>query len=177
MGPFVGGSTNRLHRYHHHQANQGKTRVNARHSNPTRRHPFGWLALTLAAVFLVAACGGGNGSLEDTSWRPTDLGEVSVIPGSDVFVSFGADAQLNGGTGCNAFTGGWSTDGGDGGIEIITGGMTLAVCATDELQDQERAFLNALNLALFYERDGGTLTLLDGEKTQLAELTQAGGDE
>ena len=151
--------------------------MNARRVHTTRRHRIGWLTLTVAAVLVVAACGGGNDSLEDTSWRPTDLGGVSIVAGSDVFVTFGADAQLNGGTGCNAFTGGWSTDGGDGGIEIITGGMTLAECATEELQEQERAFLNALNLALFYERDGASMTLLDGEMTQLAELTQAGGDE
>ena len=150
--------------------------MKARRLYTTRRHRLGWLALTVAAAFLVAACGGDD-SLEDTSWRPTDLGDVSVVAGSDVFVTFGADAQLNGGTGCNAFTGGWSTDGGDGGIEIITGGTTLAACATEELEDQERAFLTAMNLAQFYERDDASMTLLDGEMTQLAELTQAGGDE
>jgi heat shock protein HslJ len=100
-----------------------------------------------------------------------------VVAGSNVFVTFGADAQLNGSTGCNSFTGGWSTDGGDGGIEIITEAMTLAACAGEDLQAQETAFLAALNAALFYERDGDSLTLLDGDDAELAGLAKASSDE
>jgi heat shock protein HslJ len=152
--------------------------VNTRRHHTKYRHRHAWLILTTAALLLIAACGDSGGEpLDGTTWTPTDLGAISVVAGSDVFVSFGADAQLNGATGCNAFTGGWSTDGGDGGIEIITGGMTLAVCATEDLQAQETAFLGALNAALFYERDDGSLTLLDGNKNQLAELTEAGVDQ
>lgn len=151
--------------------------VNTPGRHTTRRHRGGWLALALVALLVIVACGDTSEPLDDTTWRPTDLGGVPVLEASNAFVSFGADATLNGSTGCNSFSGGWSTDGGDGGIEILTGAMTLAACATDELQEQETAFLGALNAALFYERNGGSLTLLDGDKNKLAELAEASVDE
>lgn len=123
-----------------------------------------------ALLLLVSACGGSDEPLDGTTWEPTDLGGVPVVEGSEPFVTFGADALMNGSTGCNGFSGGWSAEGGDGGIEIITGAMTQSVCATDELQAQETAFLAGLNVALFYERDGDKLTLLNGEKTELITL-------
>jgi len=137
------------------------------------RRRFAWLALVGALLLPAAACGGGTESLEGTSWQPTDLGGIPVVEGSDAFVAFGTEPDLNGSTGCNSFTGGWSAAGGDGSIEILTGAMTLAACATEELQAVETAFLAALNAALFYEGGGDTLTLLDGDKNQLAELATA----
>jgi heat shock protein HslJ len=55
--------------------------------------------------------------------------------------------------------------------------MTQSICATDELQAQETAFLGGLNIALFYERDGDSLTLLDGEQTKLIDLTETNAPE
>lgn len=137
-----------------------------------RRAPLLLLAL-LSLGFFVAACGGDDDdsplAIEGTSWRVLTLGaDTPTAPGAGAFITFDDAGAVAGTTGCNGFNGPYTTDGSD--ISIGPLAATAALCASDEVNDQERTFLDALDSATSYEVSDNVLTLRDDSDATLVTL-------
>lgn len=127
------------------------------------------LVVLVAVVGLAtAACGdsdsgdsdsGERVGLAGTRWALGSLDGTPVIAGSNAALTFGTSDAFQGTTGCNGFSGGYTTDGSS--ISLEVGPMTRALCDNDELQAQEGAFLAALDAATAYTATDDTLTLSD----------------
>jgi heat shock protein HslJ len=81
----------------------------------------------------------------------------SVVTGSTLTATFD-NGTISGSTGCNRFSGGYAIEG-----ETITIGplaSTLAACENDELNQQEAAYLAALEAATSFSVAGSDLELL-----------------
>jgi len=143
------------------------------------------IALPLAMVACGTDDGGGDTATADagsspssaaddlagTSWVlsgiqvPQDDGTDSatgVVAGRDApTLTFAADGQGFGSTGCNRFTATWSQDGGSVAIEV--GAVTQAACAGEELNRQEADYLRLLDAVDTVETSEDTLRLTAGE--------------
>ncbi len=84
---------------------------------------------------------------------------VGVVAGTDPTIIFGADGTTWGNATCNQFNG--SYDANDGTIRIGPLASTRMACPTTEQQDQETAYLAALEASTTYAITGGTLELRD----------------
>jgi heat shock protein HslJ len=82
---------------------------------------------------------------------------VSPVVGSTLTATFDAD-RISGESGCNSFSGRFEVDGGD--IAIGPLASTLRACADPAVDEQERQYLAALELARTYSFDGANLTVL-----------------
>jgi heat shock protein HslJ len=84
---------------------------------------------------------------------------VGVVAGTDPTIIFGADGTTWGNATCNQFNG--TYDANDPAIKIGPLASTRMACPTTEQQDQETAYLAALEAATTYAISGGTLELRD----------------
>ena len=118
-------------------------------------------------VLLVAACGGGGDTLEDTSWqvemlRGADGSMAAPLADTVLTADFTAD-EIAGEAGCNSYFGTYTTDG----DSFSTGplGSTQRFCDPQAVMDQEVAYLAALSEADRWNRDGDQLELFQGDET------------
>jgi heat shock protein HslJ len=95
------------------------------------------------------------GAWDATSYY-TGNAVTSVVGGVTLTAEFDA-GTISGNTGCNSFTGSYRVDGDS--IEIGPLASTLAACPDEELQQQEQAYLAALQLAATFEVTGNRLDL------------------
>jgi heat shock protein HslJ len=137
----------------------------------TRRIEGRMLAAVLVAASLVmAACGGDDApSLDGTSWTlaPSSL-DVEVPPEAEVTIAFTADTAA-GRSGCNNFTGSYTTDG-DGGIDIGPLAGTRMACVPG-IDAVEAAVLDRLDRAAGYTIDDDELVLEDDAGDELLRFT------
>jgi heat shock protein HslJ len=102
-----------------------------------------------------------SAELEDTYWKLTRLGNEPVIPSADrrepYMVLRSEDGRVDGFTGCNRLSGGYTLDG--SAIEFSQMASTLMSCA--EGADTERRFTAALGTARSWRLVGHHLELLD----------------
>jgi heat shock protein HslJ len=82
---------------------------------------------------------------------------VSPVAGSSLTASF-ESGQISGDSGCNRYSGPYEVDGNE--IAIGPLASTLRACADPAVDEQERQYLAALELARTFSLDGGNLTLL-----------------
>ncbi|MBM3658199.1 MAG: META domain-containing protein [Actinobacteria bacterium] len=82
---------------------------------------------------------------------------VSPVVGSELTAAFDA-GQISGNSGCNQYSGPYEVD--DTKITIGPLASTLRACADPAVDQQEREYLAALELARTFSLDGGNLTLL-----------------
>ena len=99
------------------------------------------------------------GSWTVTSYN-TDRNDMAPpLTGSILTAVFGADGTIEGGAGCNHFSGPYTIDG--DGIAIGPLAATLVACAPSELQDQETRYLDALLASDRWSQEAGVLELVD----------------
>ena len=118
----------------------------------------------VVATLVLAACGSSAASsapdpaaIPGTSWTVSSIGGVATVGESQPTITFGADGQLNGTTGCNNYFGPYKLDGGS--IEIGLLGSTLMLCE-GPVGAQEVAFMAALPKATAWSiGSDGNLTL------------------
>jgi heat shock protein HslJ len=124
------------------------------------------------AILVVAACDStGSGSnatpeptsaadLAGTSWTLVSIGAVPVVEGSGPHLTFDADGNASGSTGCNSMSGTYATDG-----AAVTFGplATTRMACEANLMNQETAVLQALAGVSGWEIDGDGLLHLTGE--------------
>lgn len=113
-----------------------------------------------------------NATLTDTNWQITGLviggdAVASTINGSETPISFGADGVVSGSTGCNAFTGSYTTSG----TSLNVGQLaTTKKACSQELSGQEQTILDALGNAASYDITGNAMTINDANGVMLLTL-------
>jgi heat shock protein HslJ len=82
------------------------------------------------------------GRIADLIWVPLVIDGLAVPEGSDLWLKVAFDGKVEGGTGCNRFTGTAEMDAG----EVVFGPLevTEMACAEPERMEQEAAYLKAL---------------------------------
>jgi heat shock protein HslJ len=92
---------------------------------------------------------------------------VSVLEGTEITATFGADGTLRGSGGCNNYTASYTAARGSIRIsEVVT---TDKACPSPPgVMEQERQYLAALPLAAGYTVEGGGLSLLTAQGTYVA---------
>ncbi len=115
--------------------------------------------------------------LAATSWRVSGYNNgkqavVSVLPDSQLTISFAGDGRLTGSAGCNSYTASYSTAGNS--IRIGQAAATRKMCSKpDGLKEQEKRFLRALASAASWQLDGGRLELRTATGALALSLTAA----
>jgi heat shock protein HslJ len=95
-----------------------------------------------------------------TSWRLESYGPANApVPAAakPATIAFGADGSVSGSTGCNSYGGSYTLDG-----ERLTFGPlvgTLIACPEEDITQQERELLGALQGTVRYELAGGKLRI------------------
>jgi heat shock protein HslJ len=125
------------------------------------------LVLLAANGATLATLAAQSKALAGTSWTATGINNgkqavTSVIAGSRVSLSFGADGVASGSGGCNRYGGPYESQGSS--ISFGQIAATAMACAQSGLMEQEQAFLKALSTAstLRFEGDRLELRTADG---------------
>jgi uncharacterized lipoprotein YbaY len=140
----------------------------------------GNLSLVDAAGTTVATFAPVSSDLAGTSWNVTNYNNgkeavVGLIADTTITLVFGDSGQVSGSSGCNSFSGTYTSDGA-GSIEIGQLASTMMACVEPEgLMEQEAQFLAALPLAVTYRVEGNVLDLrsADGAMQVRAEAAPA----
>jgi heat shock protein HslJ len=125
-----------------------------------------WMTLGLLALALVAGAllwarnsfaSSPAASLANTHWSLVALNGQAPIAGRALTLTFQADGQLAGDSGCNSYGGRYQIQG----SQIVVGQLlsTLRACAEQPWNDQEAAFQKALGDATQFNLVGDRLTL------------------
>lgn len=101
--------------------------------------------------------------LAGTQWSLVTLGssgaETPIVPDSHVTLQFGEENGVSGNAGCNSFGGSYKVE--NQKLEFSQVITTLMACTPEEVMQQEREFLNALNNAASFEISNGNLQIKD----------------
>ena len=114
----------------------------------------------MSVNFLPGAAASG---LPGTNWKATGInngrGGVESLPaGVDVTAQFGTDGRVSGSSGCNTYSGPFTTDGAN--IKIGPVMSTMKACEGPAMQT-EQLYLKALGNTTKWSIDGGNLFLRD----------------
>ncbi len=77
----------------------------------------------------------------------------------EITLSFGADGQLAGTTGCNSYSGPYTYTAGENKIKIGSIRRTFKICNPSEIMQQERQYLEKLVTVLSYRIENDQLEL------------------
>ncbi|MCJ7451227.1 MAG: META domain-containing protein [Steroidobacteraceae bacterium] len=117
--------------------------------------------------------------IEGTSWNATGINNgrqavQSILNGTIVTLSFGADGDASGSGGCNRYSGRYEASG----SSISIGGITVTAmnCASPEgVMEQEQAYLKALATAKSVRFEGDRLELRTEDGALAASFMRAAG--
>ena len=124
------------------------------------------ILVLLAGLLATAACTVETGNLEDIKWVLTDYsvdGESrSLVPDTDVTIFFvSEDKEVNGTGGCNSYFASYEVDGSS--LSIPGPIAATEMWCGDEIGEQERVYMEALQAAESYEVKGDKLTINCGD--------------
>jgi heat shock protein HslJ len=114
------------------------------------------------------------------SWSATGLlrpnnAFQTLVPGTEITITFGEDGEVSGLAGCNTYTATYEIDAAT--IEISPPAATRLTCAESPggwgKMEQEAAYLAILPTAASYRLDGATLQLLAADGTGLVSYSRA----
>ncbi len=117
-------------------------------------------------------------ALQDVTWQATVYnngrgGAVSLLDGSAITASFGADGMLSGSAGCNSYRAAYVVK--ESTIVIQAPAATRKICSEPEgVMQQESDYLKALTTAATYTIQGQQLELRSADDALVA-LFRAGG--
>jgi heat shock protein HslJ len=107
--------------------------------------------------------------LAETSWHlvtfPNQGAPTPASPETSATLEFGPTTQISGLTGCNSFSGTYTTDG--AALTIHLGAKTSRACTGTPLMEQEEAIVTHLQTVATYAITGDVLTLSDGSGAAL----------
>jgi len=129
--------------------------------------------LFLAGALWLAACGTGAEALEDKTWVLESYGEPgsleTVLVNSEITATFdSAEGTATGSAGCNHYFGGYEVSG----SKLSFPGPIAAteMWCGEQLDKQEREYLNALMDAESFKIEGDKLTINCGQQVLVFEL-------
>ncbi len=110
-------------------------------------------------------------TIKGTSWLVTSIQGTPVLAGAQPIIDFGGDLTVSGTTGCNRFTGGYTTSG--SALAVGQVAMTMMACTGPGVMEQETAFTQALAAASSFRGDTEQIEVLDKSGQVLLVLTPA----
>ncbi len=132
------------------------------------------LACVLILTVAITSAPAAAQQLASSEWRPTNIGDIEVPAGSQMFVRFGGEGKLEGHSGCNRFFGTFKTAG--DGFEIGPLGVTRMACSEPAVMEREVRFLEAFQNARRFLRDRIDLSLIDNAGNSVVRLIQTDAD-
>lgn len=113
--------------------------------------------------------------LPGTAWRATGINNgrnavVSLVAGSEVTMIFGADGRVSGTAGCNNYSAGFEADGSR--LKFTPAAATRKMCASEDVMQQEQAFLTALGTVATVQFEGDRLDLRSTDGALAITLTR-----
>jgi heat shock protein HslJ len=124
-----------------------------------------------AGLIILTACAsasspqGGASDLTGSVWSLSLLMDKAIIPGSSISSEFTSDGKVSGSSGCNQYSSTYTITGST--IKIATPMASTLMACSQELMDQESAYLKALGEAKTFSVAGDQLTLADADKKSL----------
>jgi len=106
-------------------------------------------------------------SLDGSSWKIAQVGELAVPEDLEVTLAFAED-QLTGKAGCNSYFAAYSQE--DSALKIEAPGSTKMYCQQAGVMELESAFLSALEKVRSFRLEMGRLVLLDESGAALITL-------
>lgn len=109
---------------------------------------------------------GANENLANTRWRLVSYGEpgseTPVMEGTDVTLQFEDGSQAGGSSGCNTFGAKYEVKAGNN-LSITKVVSTLIACSEENVMEQEKQYLDALQSANSFEISGNNLKVRYGD--------------
>ncbi|WP_299426822.1 META domain-containing protein [uncultured Shimia sp.] len=105
--------------------------------------------------------------LSGSNWLVAQINGQVVEAAQGPLLQFGSDGQVSGTSGCNRFSGGYTATGGQ--LEFGPLATTRMACP-GPLDQQEKAFFQALSKVVGFEVRDGIAVLLDAEGTEQMQL-------
>lgn len=141
----------------------------------TFQHQNGELELFDANRTLVATFAEQARSLAGTSWTVTNINNgrqavVGTVTGSVVTVAFDKSGRAHGSTGCNQFTASYTAAG--NALRFSNVAATRRACADPAMDEQERAFLRAIESVVTVRFEGDRVSLLQEDGAMAIVLTR-----
>jgi heat shock protein HslJ len=111
--------------------------------------------------------------LAGSSWQLVSLDGTPAVEGTAVTLAFGDDNTVSGYAGCNNYSGGYEADNTSLTFSMLI--STLRACIDDALNQQETAFLAALNGTVSYTISSAELVITssDGKELRFTPLDPA----
>jgi len=114
-------------------------------------------------------------TLAGTSWRAVGINNgrgavASVVLGSEVTMIFGNDGRVTGFAGCNHYNAGYESDASH--LKFTPAAATRKMCASDDVMQQEQAFLKALESVDTLRFEGNRLDMRRADGALAISLMQ-----
>jgi heat shock protein HslJ len=117
-------------------------------------------AMQVVATVASAPAGLGGSEWKVVNYNNGKQAVVTLIPGSDISLGFGADGEVAGSGGCNRYFGPYQSQ--DASLQVGPLASTRMACEAPEgIMEQETQYLTALQEAATYTIEGSTLTIRD----------------
>jgi heat shock protein HslJ len=104
-------------------------------------------------------------ALSGSQWQLVSLNGTPVIEGSTVTIGFGADNRVFGSSGCNSYGGTYEVEGSTLTFSMLV--STLRACTEEALNQQESAFVAALDGTVAYTIRGAELVITGSSGAEL----------
>jgi heat shock protein HslJ len=124
-----------------------------------------------AGLIILAACASstppqaGAGDLSNRIWVLSLLTDKAVIPGTSISAEFTPDGKVSGSSGCNQYSSTYTVSGST--LKISTPMASTLMACSQEIMDQESAYLKALAEAKTFSAAGDQLTLSGADNNKL----------
>jgi heat shock protein HslJ len=124
-----------------------------------------------AGLFILAACTSavqpqtGGGDVTGEVWGLTLLNDKAPLAGSSISALFTSGGKLGGSSGCNQYSGSYKITGDS--FQITSPLASTMMACSQELMDQETAYLSALNEVKKFSVTGDQLTFSDANNKSL----------
>jgi heat shock protein HslJ len=114
--------------------------------------------------------------LAGTSWQVIGYNNgkqavTSVVAGTEMYIDFGKDGSITGGSGCNTYSGPYTVTGNQ--IQIGPLASTMMACGDPPgIMEQEQQYLAALGTAATYQIEGNVLELRTSDGALAADFNK-----
>ncbi len=133
------------------------------------------LLAVLASCSISQAQSPAGADLDGTAWTLVALNGNPPLAGLNVTLNFGQgqqQGQVSGSSGCNSYGGKYTTA--NNTLKISDVMSTLMACQRDDIMQQEREYVSAIQKAATYKIENGRLEIGDAGGQTILVFTSAG---